>query len=358
MNIDVSATEQQNYQWKIQSEQINDMKKIIEIYPYAIETLGRALSVVRINAMFIPTSSAILIDPLQREFYSLPQNIIKFKLKKDFEHNDNEFVPEYTHQIFGRNKIIFGYKNLKINFYCLSSSFIFCFNVNYDEKINQEQNQELQTDDISQLLINWIPSSITTTSLDLFLSKIKYENEYLPFGKQLFNYKLKGEESSPYFIYCINQNYFNNSRFIEWFSGFETFVKFFINSESTINNKDFKMIIYLLYQQYQNNNKQICYTPIGFSTLHLYYAYPDKKRPRISQILILPPYQRKGHGRHLLTTIYNDLRKDSCVQDITAEDPSDKFIALRDLVSLELCHKYLPDLFSKESILKTNRLTK
>ncbi|CAF2925561.1 unnamed protein product, partial [Rotaria sp. Silwood2] len=40
------------------------------------------------------------------------------------------------------------------------------------------------------------------------------------------------------------------------------------------------------------------------------------------------------------------------------EDPSDKFIALRDLVSLELCHKYLPDLFSKESILKTNRLTK
>ncbi len=41
-----------------------------------------------------------------------------------------------------------------------------------------------------------------------------------------------------------------------------------------------------------------------------------------------------------------------------AEDPSDEFIALRDLVSLELCHKYLPDLFSKESILKTERLTK
>ncbi len=41
-----------------------------------------------------------------------------------------------------------------------------------------------------------------------------------------------------------------------------------------------------------------------------------------------------------------------------AEDPSDEFIALRDLVSLELCHKYLSDLFSKESILKTERLTK
>ncbi len=43
---------------------------------------------------------------------------------------------------------------------------------------------------------------------------------------------------------------------------------------------------------------------------------------------------------------------------ILAEDPSDEYIALRDLVSLELCQKYLHDLFSKESNLKTDRLTK
>jgi hypothetical protein len=40
-----------------------------------------------------------------------------------------------------------------------------------------------------------------------------------------------------------------------------------------------------------------------------------------------------------------------------AKDPSDKFVALRDLVSLELYHKYLPELFSKESFLKTTRST-
>ncbi len=37
-------------------------------------------------------------------------------------------------------------------------------------------------------------------------------------------------------------------------------------------------------------------------------------------MLILPPYQRKGHGRRLLTAVYNDLRKDSRVQDITGID--------------------------------------
>ncbi len=37
----------------------------------------------------------------------------------------------------------------------------------------------------------------------------------------------------------------------------------------------------------------------------------------LSQMLILPPYQRKGLGRRILTAMYNDLRKDSCVQDVT-----------------------------------------
>jgi len=62
VNIDVSATEQQNYQWGIQSEHINNIGKIIETYPYAINTLGRALSVILENAMLIPTSLAILME--------------------------------------------------------------------------------------------------------------------------------------------------------------------------------------------------------------------------------------------------------------------------------------------------------
>ena len=35
-------------------------------------------------------------------------------------------------------------------------------------------------------------------------------------------------------------------------------------------------------------------------------------------MLIFPPYQRKGHGRRLLTMIYDDLKADSTIQDITS----------------------------------------
>ena len=38
------------------------------------------------------------------------------------------------------------------------------------------------------------------------------------------------------------------------------------------------------------------YSIVGYTTVYGFYAYPDKTRARVSQMLILPPYQRKGHG--------------------------------------------------------------
>lgn len=38
------------------------------------------------------------------------------------------------------------------------------------------------------------------------------------------------------------------------------------------------------------------YSIVGYTTVYAFYAYPDKTRARISQMLVLPLYQRKGHG--------------------------------------------------------------
>ncbi|CAF3432360.1 unnamed protein product [Rotaria socialis] len=114
-------------------------------------------------------------------------------------------------------------------------------------------------DDLIESLNQWIPSTTTTTTttnLDLFLSKLKNENEYAPFGEQILSCELNGEKSTSYLINRVNQN--------------------FCDDKNSLN----------------------------------------------------------------------------------AEDPSDEFVALRDLVALELCHKYLPDFFSKEASIKMNRLTK
>lgn len=43
---------------------------------------------------------------------------------------------------------------------------------------------------------------------------------------------------------------------------------------------------------------------VGFCTVYAFYAYPESTRMRVSQILVLPPYQRQGVGRLLLQAVY------------------------------------------------------
>ena len=50
--------------------------------------------------------------------------------------------------------------------------------------------------------------------------------------------------------------------------------------------------------------------------MYNYYAWPDRKRLRLSQILIWPPFQRQGLGRLLLQSVYALAERINCV-DVT-----------------------------------------
>lgn len=62
-------------------------------------------------------------------------------------------------------------------------------------------------------------------------------------------------------------------------------------------------------------------------------------RYRISQFLILPPFQRQGHGTRFLEAIYNNRPKNTL--EICVEDPSDEFQMLRDRLDLRLFRDYV-----------------
>lgn len=61
------------------------------------------------------------------------------------------------------------------------------------------------------------------------------------------------------------------------------------------------------------------YAVAGYTTVYEYYAYPANIRPRISQMLVLPPFQRLGLGAEMLDTIYNHYKSNTKVTDITGE---------------------------------------
>eukprot|EP00741_Cyanophora_paradoxa_P023980 tig00021719_g23156.t1 len=71
----------------------------------------------------------------------------------------------------------------------------------------------------------------------------------------------------------------------------------------------------------------------GFATAYKFFAYPDSWKLRVSQVVVLPPFQREGHGGRLLQCMYDDAR---ALQhsEVVVEDPCPEFQRVRDRVDL------------------------
>ena len=100
-----------------------------------------------------------------------------------------------------------------------------------------------------------------------------------------------------------------------------------------------------LFRKHAENKK---FSLAGYVTLFHFSAPFRKPLPgtivRICQAVVLPPYQRSGHGRELLLTVHNlaqgkfddEIGKyGSAIVEINVEDPAPGFVALRNLVDYE-----------------------
>lgn len=66
-------------------------------------------------------------------------------------------------------------------------------------------------------------------------------------------------------------------------------------------------------------------------------------RARISQFVILPPFQGKGAGAMLYNTIFELQSKDASTKEVTVEDPNEAFDLLRDLCDMKYLRNNVPE---------------
>lgn len=76
---------------------------------------------------------------------------------------------------------------------------------------------------------------------------------------------------------------------------------------------------------------------VAFASVYAFETPFHGTRVRICQVLVLPPYQRRGHGAALLRAIYADLLGRDDVTEVTVEDPAPGFTQLRNRVDLAAC---------------------
>ncbi len=239
------------------------------------------------------------------------------------------FPPLFTYPIFGDSEQIFGYKDLKIDLVFDSITFLPFLKVSYKEKLNDE------VDDVTAKLLEFLPKSTIVDDEVKWVDAFKKEQEELiDYNKEfeLINtYNVKNEEFSI-FKTSFQTSEGEKTKAVDLMKRLQIFVLLFIEAGSYIDTSDELWDLFILVS---NKTKKI----LGFSTAYSYFKYngaiefdsnPNmKKRNKISQFVVLPPYQKTQHGSSLYNSIISYWNGNELVEEITVEDPNEKFDDLR-----------------------------
>eukprot|EP00794_Sanderia_malayensis_P003757 gene3757-4279_t len=286
----------------------------------------------------------IVFRKKEDEYRCCANDVINMKLvtsKDDIEDPDNSFQPEMSHQIFGENESIFGYKGLNVKIYCHAGSLLTYLGMEYKEII--PDSFQIEVDKVLPNIAEKLSPGYCT-NLDEFIAKFPEESSFKPMGTKLHSYKRDDD------IYEIYQADISVQRLREYHERLQPFILWYIDAAMYIDVDDERWNFFLVFMKTKGHTADYEYRVCGYMTVYHYYAYPSNLRPRISQMLLLPPYQRKGHGAELLKTVNKYYERNDDVIDITVEDPSDDFIRLRDFLDCKRC-KTLPA-FSDENLKK------
>jgi histone acetyltransferase 1 len=144
---------------------------------------------------------------------------------------------------------------------------------------------------------------------------------------------------------------------------FQILALFFIEGGSMIDLEEAdndRWTVYFLYQKVlvPGQDDKFSYVFSGYSTVYKFFFFqlptpPTSPKPRkelvldddfdifdrpcktrISQFVILPPFQRKGLGPKLYSTIYDEYLDHPQTVELTVEDPNEAFDDLRDVSDL------------------------
>lgn len=354
------------------------------------------------------------IAALGRDFsqYTYDANFaVYFKLihdRKEIEEDIRKgtFHPDWVHQFFPETERIFGYKKPVIRFFYSASRLKRYVNFDYEDKLSKAKDG-IEPDDVMSHLSPVLEGVEYTQDLNQFIREVesREEEEFRPPGDLLHEFEMEykkpkmtsramieqmqmaGEEmtngrpkngESSGGLQAFEQNGSANSQppttkrfqilhanantkgFAQFQSRMQSLIMWFIESALMIDYSLPKWDFFLMFEKYNPTtsedpdatsiSSEDKFFFVGYATVFRYFAYPDKSRPRIAQMMLLPPYRRNGLGTILLQSIYDYYKKQPAILDLTVEDPDEEFITMRDLLDCKNCLEL--DAFHPENLKK------
>lgn len=265
-----------------------------------------------------------------QQAYQPPTQEAEDETEEEADADIIQFHPAFTYPIYGEHERVFGYKDLRINLSYGAGSLATFVHIGYSKRVDQMETSlpiQLKSDDVLGPLQKVL--STTCQSQQEFAEQVAADTQqFKPLGQKVHEYKRDSNEAES-LVYEIYESDFKNEAFRKYHERLQTFVLFFIEGAQFIDDTDERWRAFTVFEKLVLNG-QTSYTLVGYCTMYQFFHWPDLKRPRISQFLILPPFQGQAHGSQLYRHIYQTILVDPQYVDLTVEDPSEAFDDMRD----------------------------
>ncbi|KAI0458368.1 histone acetyltransferase type B catalytic subunit [Xylaria acuta] len=290
------------------------------------------------------------------------------------------FNPKFTYPIFGEDERIFGYKGLKINLQYDARNLRPHLSVSSTKKFNSVG--EVEAVNVREVMKEFLPGVAFQTRSEYEKALKDVPHTWTPPGTLVKTAEKSGETyeiwrgslADPAVKQLIRRSQIMALLFIEGGS----YIGLDADGKDDPEYSLARWSVFLVYkkQVVPGAAEKSEYIFQGFSTVYDFWMYqlpfPSSareknapiqpkindswelpqgdldltnfaRRARISQFIILPPYQGKGVGALLYDTIFDLYMADAATKEITVEDPNEDFDFLRDICDLKYLRKKVPE---------------
>ncbi|SCZ97657.1 BZ3500_MvSof-1268-A1-R1_Chr4-3g07342 [Microbotryum saponariae] len=276
----------------------------------------------------------------------------------------DDFHPTFVYPIFGQEETIFGYRNLEIQLHFSSGALKQYLHVDYSSKF--PSTTTVSADDPEKTLYEFIPPTYSKDEATFHSIVEADSTEFKPLGNKIGAFREKSEEEMeettgsgkgkgkakrsgievpprPWklvepgdeeedeeVLYEAYQTNWDTPGFKEYHRRMQIFVLLYIEGAQYIDEEDPRWQFVTLFERRKRRDGSFGYHFVGFVSFYSFFCWPDTKRLRLAQFVMLPPYQGQGHGSALYTLCYNNVLS----RPEIIEDPSEIFEDMRDKCDL------------------------
>ncbi|XP_002991678.2 histone acetyltransferase type B catalytic subunit isoform X1 [Selaginella moellendorffii] len=278
--------------------------------------------------------------------FCLAKDAIKLHLVSsidDFQDSNLGFCPTFLEEHFGESGKIYGYKGLKVDIWLHSSSFHAYADIKYDSIVPVPKSREKLEDVLKDVFGDGLVENRDIFSKQLSSFSSQFSDLLSKYAEHIASWQAPADSFTRNQVFRLE---LASSESRVWHQRLNPLVLWFVEGASCIEVDDPRWEVYVAVETTRDVHKVT-----GFCNVYRFFHYPDSSRLRISQvslerslthlfnpallfqILVLPPYQNKQHGYHLVNAV-NDIAMRRNSFDVTMEDPSDKLQLLRDCMDV------------------------